>query len=142
MKDYLSIPLNKRDEIIAKIKHVLLEEKGIVFAFVFGSFLDAPSFRDIDIGIYANDIKRDYVFDYELDLSKKIADKCDLPFDIFEPKVLNFAPSAFLNNIFKNGKLLFSKNKQLLSKTIENTSLEVIANERIAYQSLRDLVPV
>jgi hypothetical protein len=142
MEDYLCIPFNKREEIIEKIKQVLLEKKGLVFAFVFGSFLDAPSFRDIDVGIYVNNIKEKEIFDYELELSKKIAAKCGLSFDVFEVKVLNFAPGSFLNNVFKNGRMLFSRNKQMLSDMIEYTSLDAIANEYISLQSLRDLVPV
>lgn len=143
MKEYLSIPLNKRQGIIKKIKHSLLKEKSVVFVYVFGSFLGAPSFRDIDIGIYVKDHNKNQkdFFDYELELSKKIAGVCGLPFDIFEVKVLNSAPSHFLNNVFKNGELLFSKSDEILSSLVENTSLDAIANEYIARQSLRELIP-
>lgn len=141
MKEYFSLSQNKRREITDKIKQILSEEKDIVFVFIFGSFLNAPSFRDIDIGVYINSIKKDEIFDYELKLSKKIADKCDFSFDIFDVKVLNFTPRAFLNNIFSRGNLLFSKDDQSLSNMIENTSLDAIANEYIAYQSLKELAP-
>jgi len=142
MNEYLSLEPNKRREITKKIKQVLLEEKNLVFAFIFGSFLNAPSFKDIDIGIYVKKIEKEEIFDYELKISKKIADACNLAFDIFEVKVLNFAPNSFLNSIFSRGQLLFCKNSQLLSDIIENTSLEALANEHIAYQSLKELVPV
>lgn len=141
MKEYLSLDSGKRRKITEKIKTTLFGEKDIVFAFIFGSFLDAPSFRDIDIGIYLDSIKEDKVFDYELKISKNIADECGLSFDIFEIKVLNFAPISFLNNIFNRGELLFCKNQQLLSDMIENTSLNAIVNESISYQSLKELVP-
>jgi len=141
MKEYLTLETNKKEAIVQNIKQTLIKETDIIFAFIFGSFLDAPSFRDIDIGIYATGIKEDEVFDCELKLSKEISDACDLPFDIIEVKVLNFAPGYFLNNIFSRGKLLFSKDQQLLSEMIENTSLDALANEHIAYQSLKELVP-
>lgn len=141
MKEYFSIKQNERQEITKKIKQVLLEKEDVVFVFIFGSFLDSPSFRDIDIGIYVDGIRKDEVFDYELKLSKRIADECNLPFDIFDVKVLNFAPKAFLNNIFSRSKLLFSKDDQLLSDMIESTSLDAIANEYISYQSLKELIP-
>jgi predicted nucleotidyltransferase len=142
MKEYLSFVPNKRLEIIKQIKKTLLREEDVVFAFIFGSFLDAPSFRDVDIGIYAQDGKKEKAFDKEMELAKKIADVCDLPFDIFEIKILNFAPNNFLNNIFSRGKLLFSRDDKILSDLIEKSSLEAIANEYIAYQSLKELVPV
>lgn len=141
MKEYLSLSPDKRRGITEKIKTILFGEKEIVFAFIFGSFLDAPSFRDIDIGIYLDNMKEDEIFDYELKISKNIADECSLPFDIFEVKILNFASISFLNNIFSRGQLIFSKNHQLLSDMIENTSLDTIANEYVASQSLKELVP-
>ena len=139
--EYLSFNKGKRREVREKIKQTLLTRKEIVFAFIFGSFLDSPSFRDIDIGVYLKSIKKEDIFDYELNLAEKIAKKCHLALDIVEIKVLNFAPSSFLNNIFNRGQLLFCKNYQLLSDLIENTSLDALANEYISYQSLKELVP-
>ncbi|OGZ33433.1 MAG: hypothetical protein A2174_01195 [Candidatus Portnoybacteria bacterium RBG_13_41_18] len=141
MTEYLSIDKNKRLGITEKIKEIFLAEKGVVFAYVFGSFLDLPSFRDIDIGIYLDSIKKEEIDNFEMKLSGKISKKCEMPFDIFEVKVLNFAPNSFLNNIFRNGKLLFSHNEKLLSDLIEKTSLEAIDNEYFAHQSLKELIP-
>ncbi len=129
-------------EIIEQIKKTLLKDEGVVFAFIFGSFLDTPSFRDIDIGIYVKDKKKEKFFDKEVELDKKIADACNLPFDIFEIKILNFAPNIFLNNIFSRGELLFGRDDKLLSGLIESSSLEAVANEYVAYQSLKELIPV
>lgn len=141
MKEYFSLKQIEKEEVIKKIRQILFEKEVVVFTFIFGSFLDSLSFRDIDIGVYVNKITESQVFDFELKLSKEISDKCRMPFDIFEVKILNFAPSSFLNNIFSRGKLLFSKNQQLLTDMIENTSLDAIANEYIAYQSLKELMP-
>lgn len=123
------------------IKKHLSKRADIVFAYVFGSFLDAPSFRDIDIGVYVKDVKKEQVFDVELALSKIISDTINMPIDIIEVKVLNFTPSSFLNNIFSHGELIFSNNDKLLSDLIENTSLTSIENEYISNQSLKELVP-
>lgn len=141
MDEYLSFEQNKRAEIKGKIKHVFLKEKGVAFSFIFGSFLDSPSFRDIDIAVYLDKIEKKDIFDYENGLGEKIAKECGLTFDIFEVKILNFAPSHFLNNVFNRGEMLFCRNEKLLSDLIENTSLDALANEYIAYQSLKELVP-
>lgn len=132
----------KRQEIIEKTKEIFAKKEEVVFAFVFGSFLNSPSFHDIDVGIYVKGINKDEFSDYELKISREIADECSLSFDIFEVKILNFAPIPFLNNIFNKGKLLFSRDYKLLTDLIENTSFDVISNEYIAYQSLKELVPV
>jgi len=141
MKEYFDIPIKDREKIIKKIQKVLLKEESIVFAFVYGSFLGAVSFRDIDIAVYTGNTKQDEIFDKEMEFSKKIADSCNLSFDIFEVKILNFAPNSFLNNIFKNGRLLFTKDDKLLTDMIEDTSIEAVANEHVAKQSLKELIP-
>lgn len=140
-KEYLSMSQNDRQKIAEKINKVLNSEKEIVFAYIFGSFLDSPSFRDIDVGIYIDNIAKENVFDKELEMAKKISEACDLLIDYIDVKILNFAPGHFLNNIFKNGTLMFSKKEKLLSDAIEETSLSAVANEYFAYQSLRELVP-
>jgi uncharacterized protein len=141
MKEYFSFNSEKKTKIIKDIKEALLKEESIIFAFVFGSFLDSPSFRDIDIGVFAKGINKGGIFDYELELSKKISDIYGLSPDIFEIKALNFAPYSFLNNIFSRGKLLFSKDDSLLTDMIEETSLEAVANSHISELSLKELVP-
>lgn len=140
-KEYLSMSQNDRQKIAEKIKKILFSEKEVIFAYVFGSFLDSPSFRDIDVGIYVENIAKENVFDKELEMAKKISEACGLPVDYIDAKILNFAPSHFLNNIFKNGTVLFSKNEKLLSDMIEETSLDAIANEYFSYQSLKELIP-
>jgi len=142
MKEYFSLKQSNQKEIINKIKKHLYKKDEIIFAFVYGSFLYAPSFRDIDIGVYIRNISPEQVFDFEMKLEKFISEIIGIPFDIIEIKVLNFAPLSFLSNVFSRGRLLFSKDKQLLSNLIENASLEAISNEYIAQESLKELIPV
>mgnify|MGYP001565282341 CR=1 FL=1 len=140
-KEYLSMSHNDRQKITDKIKEILSADGRVVFAYVFGSFLDSKSFRDIDVGIYFNKILKEEVFNEEIKMAEKISKKCELSIDIIDAKILNFTPSHFLNNVFKNGTVLLSKNEKLLSSIIEETSLTAVANEFFAYQSLKELVP-
>jgi uncharacterized protein len=138
---YLFYDSDKKLEISKNIKETLVKEDSVVFAYIFGSFLGTHSFRDIDIAIYVKGVTKKEVFDYEIVLSKKISNVCGLSPDIFEIKVLNFTPPSFLNNIFRNGILLFSKDDTLLTDMIENTSLDAVANSYISNLSLKELVP-
>ena len=60
-KEYLSMSHNDRQKITDKIKEILSADGRVVFAYVFGSFLDSKSFRDIDVGIYFNKILKEEV---------------------------------------------------------------------------------
>lgn len=118
--------------------------KEVIFAYIYGSFLEPQpiTFRDVDIGVYVKSeaISKGNAFDYETELVEGLNKVIDLPFDIIDVRVLNFAPSRFQNNVFSRGKLLFCKDEKLLTDLIEETSLEAVANEHIVKQSLRELV--
>lgn len=139
-KEYLRLDSREKAETVANVLKVLSVDDNIKFVYIFGSFINSISFRDIDIGIYLEHINNNVLTAYELSLSEKLAEVTNLPFDRFDIKILNNAPLYFLNNVFRQGKLLFSKSPQLLSDLIEASSLEAISNYEFSQQSLRDLV--
>lgn len=131
----------ERKVLMEKIKRIFTKKEEVVFVIVFGSFLTAPSFRDIDLGIYVRQPKKNKASHYETEIAYEISKVCKLPVDIIDIKLLNFAPSSFLANIFSQGKIIFFRNKKILSDLIEKSSLEAIANEYISIQSLKELIP-
>jgi hypothetical protein len=138
MDKYLTAQQNKREEIKKEIRRILDREE-VVFAYVYGSFLDASSFRDIDVGVYVKEIEREEIFNYELRLAQESASATGLPFDVFDVRVLNLAPYSFLNNIFRKGEVLLSRDDNSLSDLIEKTSLFAVANEYISELSFKEL---
>lgn len=141
MVEYQSMNPEKRREVMEKIKKILIKRGDFRFACVYGSFLNSPTFRDIDIGVYAKNVEESGVFDYELGLEKEIAAAVTLPLEIIEVKILNSAPLSFLGNIFREAKFLFAEDQKFLTNMIERVSLEALANEHIARQSLAELIP-
>ena len=140
MKEFLSMKKEDKEKLIRRIKDVLSSYKEISFAYIFGSFTDSSTFRDIDIGIYLYNIKREEVFDFEFRVSEKISEAIGVDIEYIDVRVLNFAPYPFLNSIFKDGKLLFARDMDFLTDLIEETSLDAIANEYISEESLRELM--
>ncbi|ACI18880.1 nucleotidyltransferase domain-containing protein [Dictyoglomus thermophilum] len=140
-KEFYSLDEKERKRIIDEIRKILQEEENIIFAYLYGSFLNALSFRDIDIGIYLNKIDEKNIEELELKMIKEISKKINLPFEIIDLRVLNYAKNSFLNNIFRTGLLLFTRDEKFLTDLIETTSLEAISNEYISYLSLKELLP-
>ena len=140
MKEFLSMKDGEKEKLVRRIKDVLSSYKEISFAYLFGSFTDSSTFRDIDIGIYLYNIKREEVFDFEFRVSEKISEAIGIDIEYIDVRVLNFAPYPFLNSIFKDGKLLFARDMDFLTDLIEETSLDAIANEYISEESLRELM--
>jgi predicted nucleotidyltransferase len=106
------ISIKQRREIIEKITAVLAQMPEIAFAFLHGSFLSEPNFRDIDLGIFVRGVDRSDHWDYEYRLSKEIENALRSSF-VIEIKVINEAPLSFCFHVLM-GKLLFSRDEDLL----------------------------
>jgi len=136
MKEYYTLALTERKIIQDTIAAFLKSHKEIVFAYLYGSFLSAPSFHDIDIAVFADPRSvalRDRL-DYELTLSARIR----LPYAI-DVRLLNNAPLGFQNNVARSGVLLFSRDDTQLSNMLEQSSNYMIRNARLIRASLHEL---
>jgi len=136
--------INSKAKIISKLKKLLSLKSEIFFCYIHGSFLYPLvlplSFpRDIDIAVYVDPEKISYnnAFDYSFQLSLDISNCMNSEVDI---QILNYAPLGFRHSVFKNGKLLFSKDENLRSNIIESTTLEYVDFYELSLQYIRDLV--
>ncbi|MDR8393398.1 nucleotidyltransferase domain-containing protein [Aliifodinibius sp. S!AR15-10] len=100
--------MNKQT-IRAEIKRYLADQHEILFAYIFGSFVEEERFRDIDIAIYTGtelDLLRLGLM--ETELGERVSKSVDLT-------CLNNMPGnhpAFVYAIVTNGELLLNKNPQ------------------------------
>lgn len=101
-----------KKKIINKLRAILLKKKEIEFALVFGSFVSDLPFEDIDVGIYLNKDylekinKLDYIIELGIYLEEKIKS-----FEI-DLVILNDLDYNFLYHVFKEGKILFARDKE------------------------------
>ena len=102
----------QRGDIVKEITKGLSRNPEILFAFIHGSFLDEPFFRDIDLGIFVGDMESSGFWDYECSLSQQIEDALSCLFTV-EAKVINGAPLSFCYNVLR-GKLIFVRDEGYL----------------------------
>ncbi len=117
-----TIPIEDKERVISIIRDELLKHEEIVFAYIYGSFVDPemPFFRDIDIGIYVvkNTISAKQFMDYSINLSLELESALKkYPVDVV---ILN---NASLNLAFKitQGKLLFIRNDDIWTDFVTKT---------------------
>lgn len=100
----------EKGEIVRKIVEVLKNEEKVAFAYLFGSFLFGKYFNDIDLAIYVVG-KVDVNFEEKLAL--KLEKEVGMEFDVF---IINDKPTLFLSEVFRKGKLIFSRDEELRVK--------------------------
>ncbi len=111
LKRYSMADLDK-EKILEKVINTLDNEDSIIFAYLHGSFLDG-SFRDVDIAIYVQiTLSKKEALREELKLERILEEKIKLPADV---RVLNYSPLSFRCNVFKDGKLILTKDEDLRS---------------------------
>ena len=98
-------------------KHVITEiasyiaraHKDIIAAYVFGSFIAAESFSDIDIGILTrNEVSSS--LDFELLLESEIGKITQYQIDV---RLLNSAALSFCQNVIRHGRMIFERDTNL-----------------------------
>ncbi|MEM3356410.1 MAG: nucleotidyltransferase domain-containing protein [Candidatus Bathyarchaeia archaeon] len=106
-----------KEEIVRKIRKLLLNQKRIQLAIIFGSLTTRDYVRDIDVCIHSNPKLN---FEELLDLNARIELALGIPVDLVELK--NLSPN-FQTSILKNG-ILIKGQKTLLNKLLNQATIQ------------------
>ena len=89
-----AISSGERKEIRKALRQLLEKEKGVLFAYLHGTFEEEGPFRDIDVAVYVEEslIPKEKGLDFEIITSMKLEEKVKMPVDL---KVINYAPLGF-----------------------------------------------
>lgn len=113
---------DERERIERTLVGVLESEPDLEFAWLHGSFLVADKFRDIDIGVHLS-VPVEVRSQRGLELSVRLDQEIGFPIDV---RVLNDAPVTFLFHVFREGRLLLSRNDERLADLMERTVREYL----------------
>lgn len=113
---------HERQKIIERLTAELRKDRRIIFAYVFGSFMDqdAPFSRNVDIGIYVDGtaVSPDRFVDLSIGLSLSLESQLGrYPVDVV---VFNDAPLDVAYRI-TCGELLFSNDEDLMADIVAKT---------------------
>ncbi|MEW6441458.1 MAG: nucleotidyltransferase domain-containing protein [bacterium] len=123
-----------REAILESIRRVLLQETSVVFAYLFGSFVKEPAFRDLDIGVYLRP-GADPLFTLS-DVRMKLSRATGMAADIFDLHLINevlekgdLHALLVLGRIIETGILMVDKDFDLRADFIDRYSLKHRENE-------------
>jgi predicted nucleotidyltransferase len=107
-KQYLTAP--EKDDIVSTISSYLQGEcKEITVAYLFGSFVAAESFSDIDLAVITN-VELENPLDYELNLESQLEKIVRYSVDI---RIINGAPLSFCQNVIRHGRVVVDRDPNL-----------------------------
>ena len=94
MKRIRDICQKEKKKVQLLLGELLKKEKGILFAYLHGTFEEGKPFRDIDLAVFVEEaiIPRNKVMDFEIAASLRLQESIEMPVDL---KVLNYAPLGF-----------------------------------------------
>jgi len=103
-----------------KLSRLLMQEPSVVFAYLFGSFLESSSFRDLDLALFVDPTVIPNLVSFEQNLGTKLELSIRLPVDLV---LLNEAPLSLKFHITK-GHLLFSQDENVRLQFLERTWIQ------------------
>ena len=101
--------------LITELKTYFSKRVDVAFAYIYGSFSEGNSFRDIDIAVYLLEFNEESV--PESDLSFTLSKSTGYPIEVM---ILNRAPVSFQLSVLKKGVLLVSKSEDLRTDFIDD----------------------
>jgi uncharacterized protein len=133
---FYDVPLKERLEAGERIAACLAEETEVMFAFLYGSFVSEPLFRDIDLGVYVAGIEPSQYYACENRLTRLIEDAVGFLFPV-DVKIINAAPTFFCFEVIR-GKLIFSRDEELLVDFLTRTAREHLDMASLRHHYLRE----
>lgn len=127
-----------REKILMALREALEARQEVVFAYVYGSFLEDRPFHDIDIGVYFQEyiaqvakLSIDLAFELEDALMRSL---CRFPVDV---RVLNGAPVSFCYHVLR-GRLLFCRDEEMRVRWAERIISRYLDLKPLRYRALKE----
>ena len=107
-------------DIVSSCKEILLADEKIIFAYIFGSYVNGKlrADSDIDIAIY---LEKEIEPEAYLEMKMNLTDACKSEVDLV---ILNEATPLLKYQIYKNNILLFTRDKTMESNYKVKTLFE------------------
>ena len=110
-------------ELRSELGRLLAGRVEVDFAYLFGSFVEGPSYHDVDVAVYLRPAPApSAIFEYEMDLSVELTLSVHIEVDVH---VLNGAPVGFQHSVLQ-GEPLLVRDEDRLTDFIERVGYEVM----------------
>jgi predicted nucleotidyltransferase len=127
----------EKERVLETVRSTLEKHHGILFAYVFGSFVTEDHYKDIDIGVFLRAERVDSPLKLELGLESEIQEAVQIPADV---RVLNRSPLGFVYNVLKGGVLLLDRDDAVRADFEGLTYKRYFDFQHLRKQYLREII--
>ena len=128
----LSFP--EKQQVIKRLEKLTEGQKEVVFAYLYGSFIQDVPFEDIDIGIYVSGIGDDEASSFAVGFAGKLSKALGLEVDV---RILNFAPVSFVYHVIC-GQAFFDRDPEIRSRIIEDAIQRYLDIKPVLYRATKE----
>jgi len=107
----------ERSRLQAQLATELEADPAVAFAYLYGSFVEARPFHDVDVGVYLRAPQSPGAGSADLAMAQRLSERIGFPVDV---RVLNAAPVSFRYHALR-GRLLVCRDDDLLARVMEDT---------------------
>lgn len=126
----------EKKEIIEILKNILRGKENILFAYLFGSFVEGEAFRDIDIGVYLAHPEEVDTTEFEFSLERELENILPFSFDV---RVLNQAPLGFVYSVLLKRILLLDRDPDRRAEFESLVLREYFDFQHLLWEYLREV---
>jgi hypothetical protein len=125
-----------KDEILSVLRAELEQRPEILFAYLFGSFVEEEKFRDLDVAAFLQDeqLLKDWLT-YMINLSSDLQKETGCAVDVV---VMNVAPDHLIHSIAK-GMVLIDRDEQFRSEWIDRSLSRYFDDQPIRRRAVAEL---
>ncbi|MDL1959205.1 MAG: nucleotidyltransferase domain-containing protein [Deltaproteobacteria bacterium] len=132
-KVYILTPVEKQ-RLSGRLAVLLGACPEVIFAYVYGSFLEDIPCHDIDLGVYVTGVKRAKTILHGVDLAGSFSRELGIPVDV---RILNYAPNSFVYRVIR-GKLILDNNPEVRSRVVEETIKHYLDLKPLRFRAIRE----
>ena len=108
-----TVTQEQKERVISELKNFLSKQESVLFAYLYGSFLEGEPFRDVDVAAYVDPAAfktSDEMFNYGLVLTAQV----DLAVSgvTVDLRPLNLASTPFRFGVITKGRVIFVRDDQ------------------------------
>ena len=120
-----------------RLVRALAEQPDVTFAYLYGSFLGKRPFRDVDVGVYLENVDAatsGSAAERTLEIATRLSAELELPVDV---RLLNGAPPTFAFHVLR-GRRLLSRNDDLLAHVLAETARRYLDLEPLLRRATKE----